>query len=178
MKAIKEDFKIIFFNGGFAGDLITALYNPDVFKGFDENTIVLIKEVLKPKELDFKDWPHDKKIEYLESINDLGVCSSHDLELALRLKENTILVHCSDYKLAKFFHSRVKRDEDILRMKLSLDEHMNWQRNSRQVYKRQIDLVNLNKENFLESLQINDSRSPGILQEWLSRNNIKEYETD
>ena len=106
------------------------------------------------------------------------MCSSHDLELALRLKENTILVHCSDYKLAKFFHSRGKRDEDILRMKLSLDEHMNWQRNSRQVHKRQIDLANLNKENFLEALQINDSRSPGILQEWLLRNNIKEYETD
>ena len=61
---INKDFKIILFNGGFAGDLITALYNPDVFKGFDDNTTVLIKEVLKPKQLDFKDWPYDKKIQY------------------------------------------------------------------------------------------------------------------
>ena len=173
---INKDFKIILFNGGFAGDLITALYNPDVFKGFDDNTMVLIKEVLKPKQPEFKDWSHDKKVEWLESINDLGVCSSHDHELALRLKENTILVHCSDYKLAKFFHSRLERDEE--RMKLSLDEHMNWQRNSRQVHKRQIDLVDLNKQDFLEGLQINDKRSSDILKEWLTRNKIEEYETD
>ena len=171
---INKDFKIILFNGGFAGDLITALYNPDVFKGFDDNTTVLIKEVLKPKQLDFKDWPYDKKIQYLESINDLGVCSSHDLELALRLKDNTILVHCSDYKLAKFFYSRLERDDK--HMKLSIDEHMNWQRNSRQVLKRQVDLVDLNKQNFLQGLQINDSRSSDILKEWLTRNKIERYE--
>ena len=132
---IDKGFKIILFNGGFAGDLITALYNPDVFQGFIKNTVVLIKEVLKPKQLDFKDWPHDKKVEYLESINDLGVCSSHDLELGLRLKDNTILLHCSDYKLAKFFHSRIARDEE--NMELSIEDHMNWQRNGRQVYKKQ-----------------------------------------
>ena len=79
-------------------------------------------------------------------------------------------------KLAKFFHSRLERDEE--RMKLSLDEHMNWQRNSRQVHKRQIDLVDLNKQNFLESLHINDNRSSDILKEWLARNKIEEYETD
>jgi hypothetical protein len=176
MNQIKKDFKIIFFNGGFAGDLITALYNPDVFKGFDGNTILLIDEVLKPKQLYFKKWSHDKKIEYLDSIKDLRVCSSHDLELAIQLKENTTLIYCSDYKLAKFFHSRLKRDNE--NMKLSLDELMNWQRNSRQVCKNQIDLINLNKQSFLEDLQINDSRSSDILKQWLERNKIEEYETD
>ncbi len=165
---IDKGFKIILFNGGFAGDLITALYNPDVFQGFIKNTVVLIKEVLKPKQLDFKDWPHDKKVEYLESINDLGVCSSHDLELGLRLKDNTILLHCSDYKLAKFFHSRIARDEE--NMELSIEDHMNWQRNGRQVYKKQIDLVDLNKQDFLEGLQINDIRSTNILTKWLELN--------
>jgi len=165
---IDKGFKIILFNGGFAGDLITALYNPDVFQGFIKNTVVLIKEVLKPKQLDFKDWPHDKKVEYLESINDLGVCSSHDLELGLRLKDNTILLHCSDYKLAKFFHSRIARDEES--MELSIEDHMNWQRNGRQVYKKQIDLVDLNKQDFLEGLQINDIRSTNILTKWLELN--------
>ena len=165
---IDKGFKIILFNGGFAGDLITALYNPDVFQGFIKNTVVLIKEVLKPNQLDFKDWPHDKKVEYLESINDLGVCSSHDLELGLRLKDNTILLHCSDYKLAKFFHSRIARDEE--NMELSIEDHMNWQRNGRQVYKKQIDLVDLNKQDFLEGLQINDIRSTNILTKWLELN--------
>ena len=173
---INKDFKIILFNGGFAGDLITALYNPDVFQKFNENTIVLIKEVLKPKQQDFKNWDHNKKIQYLESIKDLGVCSSHDLELGIRLKDNTTLVHCSDYRLANFFHSRLKRDQE--HMKLSLDEHMNWQRNSRQIHKKQIDLIDLNKQNFLEDLQIHDSRSSDILKEWLKRNKIEEYETD
>lgn len=167
---IHKDFKIILFNGGFAGDLITALYNPDVFQRFNDNTIVLLKEVLKPKQIDFKNWPYDKKIEYLESIKDLGVCSSHDLELGLRLKDNTILVHCTDDKLAKFFHSRIIRDEE--NMKLSLEEHMNWQRTGRQIHKRQIDLADLNKTNFLADLQIEDSRSADILKEWLSRNKI------
>ena len=45
-------------------------------------------------------------------------------------------------------------------MKLSLDELMNWQRNSRQVCKNQIDLINLNKQSFLEDLQINDIMIP------------------
>lgn len=170
MKQIKKDFKIIFFNGGFAGDLITALYNPDVFKGFNGKTIMLIKEVVKPKQLDFKKWSYNRKIEYLDSIKEFRVCSSHDLELALRLKENTILVYCSDYKLAKFFHSRIKRDEE--HMKLSLDEHMDWQVKSRQIYKNQIDLVNLDKQNFLEDLQINDIRSTEILKQWLERNKM------
>jgi len=165
---IHKDFKIVFFNGGFAGDLITALYNPDVFKGFDKNTTVLDKEVLKPKEPDFISWTHDKKIEYLESIKDLGVCSSHDPELALRLKDNTILVYCSDYKLANFFHGRLKRDKPY--MKLSLDEHMNWQKNSKQIYNRQIDIVDLYKPSFLEDLQINDVRSTNILKQWLELN--------
>ena len=47
---INKDFKIILFNGGFAGDLLTALYNPDVFKGFDKNTIVLVKEAMSLKD--------------------------------------------------------------------------------------------------------------------------------
>ena len=59
-------------------------------------------------------------------------------------------------------------------MKLSLDELMNWQRNSRQVCKNQIDLINLNKQSFLEDLQINDSRSSDILKQWLERNKIEE----
>ena len=163
---INKDFKIILFNGGFAGDLLTALYNPDVFKGFNKNTIVLVKEAMSLKE-DLRDSSYDKKIECLESIKDLGVCSSHGLELGLRLKDNTILVHCSDYELAKFFHSRFNHEKHT---QLSLDQHTNWQRNSRQVYKKQIDLADLNKPYFLEDLKITDSRSTNILTQWLELN--------
>ena len=35
---IKVDKKIIFYMGGFAGDLIASLYDPDVFIKFDEHT--------------------------------------------------------------------------------------------------------------------------------------------
>ena len=55
-------------------------------------------------------------------------------------------------------------------MELSIEDHMNWQRNGRQVYKKQIDLVDLNKQDFLEGLQINDIRSTNILTKWLELN--------
>ena len=165
---INKDFKIIFFNGGFAGDLITALYNPDVFKGFHKNTTVLDKEVLKLKSYEFMQTSYDEKIQYVKSIEVTGVCSSHDLKFSLRLKDNTILLYCSDYKLANFFHSRLKRDKPY--MKLSFDEHIEWQTKSRQIFKRQVDLADLNKPYFLENLKITDSRSANILTQWLELN--------
>jgi len=165
---INKDFKIILFNGGFAGDLITALYNPDVFQGFNDNTMVLDKEVLKLKWYKFMQTSYDEKIQYVKSIEVTGVCSSHDLKFSLLLKDNTILCYCSDYKLANFFYSRIKRDKPY--NKLSFEEHMNWQRNSRQIFKRQVDLADLYKPYFLEGLQINDIRSTNILTKWLELN--------
>lgn len=168
---INKNFKIIFFNGGFAGDLITALYNPNLFKKFNKNKIVLDSKVLKLKSYTFRqNHSYEEKISYLKSIENFGVCSSHDIELSIRLKNNTILLYSSDYKLTDFFHSRITRiKKDTI---MSLDEHINWQVSSRKIFKNQIDLANITKDNFLEELSINDHKSKTILKEWLELNSF------
>ena len=164
---IKNNFKIILFNGGFAGDLITGLHNPDTFKGFDNNTVVLDDQVLKLKSYEFRqNNSFDEKIEYLKSIEDIGVCSSHDQELALRLKENTVLVHCSDARLVELLYNRIERDKDD--MKMTLEEHMNWQEANKKVFKNQIDISNISNADFLDNLGINDVRSVVMLRQWIA----------
>jgi hypothetical protein len=168
---INKDFKIIFFNGGFAGDLITALYNPNLFQKFNNNTVLLDDKVLKLKSYEFrKNNSYAEKINYLQSVEHFGVCSSHDIELSIRLKNNTTLVYSSCYKLAKFFYDRLKRiKEDTL---MSLDEHIKWQASSKKIFKKQIDLANITKDNFLEELNINNYKSKIILKNWLELNNL------
>ena len=64
---IDSNFKIVFYNGGFAGDLITALYNPDVFKEFDNKTVLLDEHFQKLKRYDYRQaHSMDEKIEYLK----------------------------------------------------------------------------------------------------------------
>ena len=165
---INKDFKIIFYLGGFAGDLLTVLYNPDLFKKFDKKTIILNKEVIKLKSYKFRQaHSYNEKIEYLKSIEPLGVCSNHDGELSLRLKNNVILVHCSDYKV-KFFYERQSRYNDDQLM--SFEEYMAWQETSKKIYKRQVDLANIDQLDFLKDININNIKSETILKQWLELN--------
>jgi len=169
---IKSDFKIIFFNGGFAGDLITALYNPNLFISFNDKTVVLDDKVMKLKEHSFRIKNSVKqKIEYLQSIEEFGVCSSHDQELALHLKDNTTLVYCSDIDLARVLYNRIKRKrKDML---MSFDDHLNWQEINRKVLKKQIDISKITEVDFLSNLGITHSKSAVILKEWISLNGWK-----
>jgi hypothetical protein len=172
MKQIKKDFKIIFFNSGFAGDLITSLYNPDLFISFNDNTVLLNDKVMKLKDYPFRiKNSFQQKIEYLESIEELGVCSSHDQELALRLKDNTTLVYCSDIALARVLYNRVERKrKDML---MSFEEHLNWQVTSRRVFKKQIDISRITDPDFLSNLGITHNKSAVILKEWIYLNDWK-----
>lgn len=164
---IKSDFKIILFNGGFAGDLITGLHNPDTFKKFDNKTVVLDDKVVKLKSYEFRQQnSYEEKIEYLKSIEDIGVCSSHDQELALRLKDNTVLVYCSDERLVELLYNRIERNKDDMQM--TLEEHMNWQETNKKVFKNQIDIAKISDADFLDNLGINDVRSVIMLRQWIA----------
>ena len=166
---INKDFKIVFFNGGFAGDLITALYNPHTFERFNNKKVVLNDSFLKLKSDRYRqDHSIDEKIAYLKSIEQFGVCSSHDTELSLRLKNNTHLIHCSDDKMAEDFYKRVVRDEHNTIM--SFEEHLEWQISSRRIFKNQVDLANIKQPDFLDKLNAQNKQSEKILKEWLKLN--------
>jgi len=166
---INKDFKIVFFNGGFAGDLITALYNPHTFERFNNKKVVLNDSFLKLKSDRYRqDHSIDEKIAYLKSIEQFGVCSSHDTELSLRLKNNTHLIHCSDDKMAEDFYKRVVRDEHNTIM--SFEEHLEWQISSRRIFKNQVDLANIKQPDFLDKLNARNKQSEKILKEWLKLN--------
>ena len=166
---INSDFKIVFFNGGFAGDLITALYNPHTFQRFNNKTVVLDDSVLKLKSYRYRqDHSFDEKIEYLKSIEQFGVCSSHDTEISVRLKNNTHLIHCSDNKMAKDFYKRLVRDKHDMIM--SFEEHLAWQISSRRIFKNQVDLANIKQPDFLDKLNARNKQSEKILKEWLKLN--------
>lgn len=168
---IKKDFIIVFHSGGFAGDLITALHNPNIFKNFNDKTVVLDEKVTKLKSYNFRiQKSFEEKIEYLKSIEDLAVCSSHDLELALRLKDNTTFVYCSDSRLVEIFFNRIVRDKDD--MKMTMEEYINWQDKNKGVFKKQIDIANITDINFLDSVGITDARSVLLLKQWINLNNF------
>lgn len=171
MKQINDNFKIIFFNGGFAGDLITAIHNPALFVKFNGKTVVLDQRVTKLKSFDYRqEKTLDEKITYLESIQDFLVCSSHDISLAYKLHRNTVLVYCSDLQLHEIFYNRQKRlSADMI---MSLDDSILWQETNKKIFKNKIDLKNLHEENFLSSIGIHDTRSSHILSEWLTLNNL------
>ena len=166
---ISDDFKIIFFNGGFAGDLITAIHNPNLFIKFDGKTVVLDNRVTKLKSFRYRqENTIDDKITYLESIQDLKVCSSHDIAMAYKLHRNTILVYCSDKELHEKFYHRLKRiAEDNI---MSLDDSILWQEQNIKIFKNKIDLANLREKDFLSSIGINAPRSSNILNDWLELN--------
>jgi len=163
---IKKDFTIVFFPGGFAGDLITALHNPNIFKHFKNKQIILDDQVTKLKSYEFRQQnTYNDKIEYIKSIEDLEVCSSHDLELALHLKDNTTLVYCSDKKLSRFFFNRIVRDKED--MKMTFEDLLNWQDTNRSIFKKQIDIAKVTDIDFLDKLGIADFRSVSLLKQWI-----------
>ena len=166
---IDSNFKIVFYNGGFAGDLITALYNPDVFKEFDNKTVLLDEHFQKLKRYDYRQaHSMDEKIEYLKSIEKFGVCSSHDMELSLRFRKNTHVVLCSDDEMTKEFYKRAVRDKHHQIM--SYEEQLEWQISSRKIFKNQVDLAKANHPDFLDKLNVRNEQSEKILKEWLKLN--------
>ena len=167
---IKDDFKIIFFNGGFAGDLITALHNPDLFIKFDGRTVVSDDRVTKLKWFPYRqENTIDDKIAYLESIQELKVCSSHDVAMAYKLHRNTVLLYCSDLELhGKFYHRQRRIAEDTI---MSLEDSILWQEKNKKIFQNKIDLATLRDKDFLSSIGIHDApKSSNILNDWLKLN--------
>ncbi len=166
---INSEFKIILFNGGFAGDLIASLHNPDLITHFAETHIRTNPKISRLCYADFrKSNSYEDKLEYLKSIEHYGVCTSHDLELSLRLRKNTILLHCSDITLAEVLFYRMKRKTKTMAM--TFEESIAWQQVNKKIYKRQIDLANIYNKSFLDDLGIKDTRSVKILEKWRSLN--------
>lgn len=166
---INSEFKIILFNGGFAGDLVASLHNPDLITHFEEAQIRTNPKISRLCYADFrKSNSYEDKLEYLKSIEHYGVCTSHDLEVSLRLRKNTILLHCSDIQLAKILFHRIKREKE--NMAMTFEESIAWQQVNKKIYKRQIDLANIYNKSFLKDLGINDKRSVKILDKWRSLN--------
>jgi hypothetical protein len=172
---INKNFKIILFNGGFAGDLITALYNPETFKSFNKNSVVLADSVTILKDYEFMtNNSINQKISYLKSIEQIGVCSSHDLELSLRLKNYTYLVHCSDHSMAKNLYNRIPRKKQDLNVFqdaiMTFNEYLAWQDSSKKIFKKQIDIAKIKESDFLENLDIANDKSKEVLEKWIVLN--------
>jgi len=172
---IKSDFKIIYFNGGFAGDLITALYNPITFKGFNNKSILLDSSIVALKSYTFRQThSYEQKISYLKSIEQIGVCSSHDLELSLRLKNYTYLVHCSDHSMAKNLYNRIPRKKQDLNVfqdaVMTFNQYLAWQDSSKKIFKKQIDIAKIKESDFLENLDIVNDKSKEVLEKWIVLN--------
>jgi|TARA_B100001094_G_C17915128_1_gene663159 hypothetical protein len=166
---IDSNFKIVLYNGGFAGDLITALYSPDVVNRLENNTVVLYNKFRKLKLHSYRQKASmDEKIKYLKSIEKIGACSSHDLELSLRFRKNTHMVYCSDDEMVKEFYKRAVRDKDHQIM--SVEEQLEWQISGRRIFENQVDLAKANQPDFLDKLNIHNEKSKEILKEWLKPN--------
>jgi hypothetical protein len=163
------DKKIIYYMGGFAGSLIASLYDPDVFLKWKTRTIAIhpIAKQLKLSE-NIKNWSLDEKIKY---INDCPykVCTSHDLELAIHLKQNTTFVYCSDPDMSLKFYKRLARNTD--NSSTTYEDILKHQKLTCQILKNQIDLKHIFSDDFMEKYNITpNEKNKSILTKWKSLN--------
>ncbi len=163
---IKVNKKIIYYLGGFAGDLIASLYDPDTFLKFNKNTIILHHEVTQLKSFENrKNWNFEEKIKYINNCQ-YKVCTSHDLELAIRLKENTIFVYCSNPNIALKFYKRLDRTlaPDMV---MTYEDVLKHQKSTLQILKNHIDLKHIFADNFMEKYNIvPNEKNKSILKKW------------
>jgi len=167
---IKLNKKIIYYLGGFAGDLITSLYDPDTFLKFNKNTIILHPEVTQLKLFkNRKNWNLEEKIKYINNCQ-YKVCTSHDLELAIRLKENTIFVYCSDPNMAVKFYKRLDRTL-APDMAMPYEDVLKHQESTLKFLKNRIDLKHIFDNDFMEKYNITpNEKNKSILTKWKSLN--------
>ena len=169
---IKVDKKIIFYMGGFAGDLIASLYDPDVFIKFDEHTnyVKINHDAKQLKAIrNIKNWNFEEKVKYINDCQ-YNVFASHDLELAIRLKENTIFVYCSDPEMTLKFYNRVDRTvaDDA---SMTYEDYLKHQDSTLKFLKNRIDLKHIFDDDFMEKYNITpNEKNKSILTKWKSLN--------
>ena len=162
-----KNLVIVFYNAGFAGDLISALINPNVFLKFSNGRVILKDDVWLLKDINNRTkWTIQQKKDYIKKITQTyNVCSSHDIEMALLYKNNTLLPYCSDVNLLKKFHKRFKKYAP--QQKTTFEEMLDQQNINCKIFKNKVDLKKIFVGDILSELKLKKTHKRiNLLKTW------------
>jgi hypothetical protein len=147
--------KIILFRGGFAGDLITTLHHIDCFRELTPEGKIQIDTSLLTLRYR-KDMTMEDKDQYLSKHPIISCC---DPEFALKHKNQTLMITCSDTFMASYFCKRFYQYHPCMADKISPAEYdasfVEWSNFWSPKFKRKIDVSDIfTNDNFLSKLDI------------------------
>jgi len=171
---IKNKIKIVLQKGGFAGDLITSLYDPTALINLDNNgkiNLDLNRTLLQNKNsLSLQD-----KNNLLDKFKILSVC---DTEFAFIHREKTVFLYSSTDEMTEFFCKRFNKYHPHYFTKTSIAdyiiEHNEWRNFWLKKFKNTLDVSQIFKNEFIYKIPfLNvDQAKINFLAKWKSLNRI------
>ena len=167
-----KKIKVILHKGGFAGDLITALYDKTNFIDLSDNG----KVNLNPKitELQSKNTLSLKaKNNLLQKNNVISVC---DTEFAFIHRKTSLILYSSVDKMTKFFCERFEKYHPHNFHSMSIDdyvdEHDKWRDFWLEKFPNKLDMAKIFDSNFLDNVPFLDASKQNIdiLYKWKTLN--------
>lgn len=171
---VTNKIQIVLQKGGFAGDLITALYDPSALINLDcrgkinlypERTSLQNKNTLSLND----------KNNLLDKHKILSVC---DTEFALFHKKKTIFLYSSTDKMTEFFCQRFKKYHPLYFRNMSITEyileHNKWRDFWIKKFKNILDVSPIFHSDFLKKIPFLhiDEAKIALFKKWRVLNNI------
>ena len=169
---MSNDIKIVLFRGGFAGDLITALYDYSCFLKLNANGKVDIEKnrIILQKS---NNMSNEEKENYLNQYN---IISCTDTHFALKNITKTLIVTCSNEIMINFFCNRFKKYHPYSFTNTTINDYIkdtfDWQNYWPKFFKNQIDISDIfDNKNFLSKLGCNiNEKKQHLFHEWKNIN--------
>jgi hypothetical protein len=151
-----SQIKIILFRGGFAGDLITTLHHMNCFRELTPQGKIEIDSSLLTLQRNRNDMTIEDKDQYLNKHPIISCC---DPEFALKHKNQTLMINCSNTSMASYFCKRFYQYHPHMADEISLAEYdtsfAEWSHFWSPKFKRSIDVSDIfTNDNFLSKLDI------------------------
>ncbi len=164
----KEEIKIVLQKGGFAGDLITSLYDPTALINLDSNGKVNLDTnrtlLQQENNLSLQDKNH-----LLNNFKILSVC---DTEFAFIHRKKTVFLYSSSDEMTEWFCKRFKKYHPYYFTKISITdyiiEHNEWSNYWLRKFQNTLDVSNIFADGFINSIPFLsiDEKKNNFFSEW------------
>ena len=166
-----KQIKIILFQGGFAGDLFTALHNMDCCIDLLPNGKIELNANVRVLQQDNRSF-FMSILEKDEYYNKHDIISCCDSEFALKHHKNTLVIKCDDKIMSSFFCKRLFTYHPELITSMTVEQYekdvAEWHNFWPKRFKNQLDISDIfSNENFLDKLDIPlDEEKKTLICQW------------
>ncbi len=150
VKKNNNEIRIVLQKGGFAGDLITSLYDPTALINVGDSGKVDIdanRTILQNE----NNLSLQKKNELLDKFKVLSIC---DTEFAFMHRKNTLFLYSSNKEMTEFFCKRFQKYHPSLKrfaagVSDTIVEHDEWRDYWLPKFQNTLDMSEIFEENFI-----------------------------